>query len=131
DGPAPCGARGRGLAADRSARRIAAALRCRAARAFGREGFGQARLPQTVGKAPPPPVACGPLRSGHIAGSERTSSARPRNAPRSGSERFERFGNRTSVTALPAVVDHRGQCILIRAVKNCAVHAKSKITNRL
>ena len=30
----------------RSARRIAAALRCRVTRAFGREGSGQARLPQ-------------------------------------------------------------------------------------
>ena len=39
---------------NRSARRIAAALRCCTARAFGREGSGQARLPQTVGKAPPP-----------------------------------------------------------------------------
>ena len=37
-----------------SARRIAPALRCRITRAFGREGPGQARLPQTVGKAPPP-----------------------------------------------------------------------------
>ena len=37
-----------------SARRIAAALRCRAPRAFGREGSRQARLPQTVGKAPSP-----------------------------------------------------------------------------
>jgi len=47
-------ARSGALAADRSARRIAAALRCRAPRAFGREGSGQARLPQAVGKAPPP-----------------------------------------------------------------------------
>src|SRR6202021_2960974 len=31
-----------------------AALQCRATRAFGREGSGQARLPQTVGEAPPP-----------------------------------------------------------------------------
>src|SRR6202008_304117 len=52
--PRPRGARGGALAAGRSARRIAAALRCRAPRAFGREGSSQARLPQTVGKAPPP-----------------------------------------------------------------------------
>ena len=52
--PRPRGARGRALAAGRSARRIAAALRCHAARTFGREGSGQARLPQTVGQAPPP-----------------------------------------------------------------------------
>jgi len=50
----PRGARGSALAAGRSAQRIAAALRCRATRAFGREGSGQARLPQAVGKAPPP-----------------------------------------------------------------------------
>src|SRR5258705_6251097 len=49
--PRPRGARGNALAAGRSARRIAAALRCRATRAFGREGSSQARLPQTVGKA--------------------------------------------------------------------------------
>src|SRR6185295_1572878 len=48
-GPDPCT-----LASGRSARRIAAALRCRVARAFGWEGSGQARLPQTVGQAPPP-----------------------------------------------------------------------------
>ena len=53
-GPDPRCARGRALAAGRSARRIAAALRCRAARAFGREGSSQARLPQAVGQAPPP-----------------------------------------------------------------------------
>jgi endonuclease YncB( thermonuclease family) len=52
--PRPRGARGRALAAGRSARRIAAALRCHAPRAFGREGSRQARLPQTVGKAPSP-----------------------------------------------------------------------------
>src|SRR5436305_5545343 len=38
----PCGARCRALAAGRSARRIAAALRCRVTRAFGREGPDQA-----------------------------------------------------------------------------------------
>src|ERR1700722_4837364 len=50
----PSGAWCRALAAGRSARRIAAALQCRATRAFGREGSGQARLPQAVGEAPPP-----------------------------------------------------------------------------
>jgi len=52
-GPDPA-VHGVALAAGRSARRIAAALRCRVTRAFGREGSSQARLPQTVGKAPPP-----------------------------------------------------------------------------
>ena len=47
--PRPSGARGGALAAGRSARRTTAALRCHAARAVGREGSGQARLPQTVG----------------------------------------------------------------------------------
>src|SRR5882672_9459648 len=50
-GPDPAVHGGSALAAGRSARRIAAALRCRAPRAFGREASSQARLPQTVGKA--------------------------------------------------------------------------------
>jgi transposase len=53
-GPRSRGARGRAMAAGRSARRVAATLRCHAPRAFSREGSSQARLPQTVGKTPSP-----------------------------------------------------------------------------
>ena len=47
-GPRPRGAWCCALAAGRSARRIAASLRCHARRAFDRESSCQARLPQTI-----------------------------------------------------------------------------------